>query len=94
MQLHEENELVWNDGVAPETCIDFDAPHVDKYTGLLWFMGGIAFFYVSYKVTELSGFMQNKKTAAREVPFSTMVAEGMYEQEKAVVGAVHARRSS
>lgn len=32
--LHEHAELVWNDGVAPETLIDFDAPHVPKYTAL------------------------------------------------------------
>ncbi|KAJ1446722.1 hypothetical protein M885DRAFT_577194 [Pelagophyceae sp. CCMP2097] len=24
---HEEHDLVWDDGVAAETCIDFDAPH-------------------------------------------------------------------
>ena len=27
-QLPEEVELIWDDGVAPETCIDFDAGHV------------------------------------------------------------------
>jgi len=32
--LHEHAELVWNDGVAPETLIDFDAPHIPKYTAL------------------------------------------------------------
>jgi hypothetical protein len=32
--LHEHSELVWNDGVAPETLIDFDAPHIPKYTAL------------------------------------------------------------
>lgn len=26
MQLHEQDELMWNDGVAPETAIDFDLP--------------------------------------------------------------------
>ena len=33
-QIHEQDELVWDDGVAPETCIDFDAPHV-RYVRLL-----------------------------------------------------------
>ena len=33
-RLHEEVELVWNDGVAPETLIDFDAPHIPKYQAL------------------------------------------------------------
>ena len=27
-RLPTEVELVWDDSVAPETCIDFDAPHV------------------------------------------------------------------
>lgn len=29
MQLPEEVELVWDDTVAPETCIDFDYPQAD-----------------------------------------------------------------
>lgn len=29
-KLHEEIELVWDDSVAPETCIDFDAQHVSS----------------------------------------------------------------
>ncbi|TDH74125.1 uncharacterized protein CCR75_002946 [Bremia lactucae] len=38
--LHEEAELVWNDGVAPETLIDFDAPHIPKYQALQhWLLG-------------------------------------------------------
>ena len=40
--LPEHDELVWDDGVAPETCLDFDAAHVDN--GLLQFMGGFGFF--------------------------------------------------
>ena len=41
-RLVEEHELVWDDGVAAETCLDFDAAHVDN--GLLQFMGGFGFF--------------------------------------------------
>ena len=41
-RLHEEHELIWDDGVAAETCLDFDAAHVDN--GLLQFMGGFGFF--------------------------------------------------
>jgi len=43
--LHEDAELVWNDGVAPETLIDFDAPHVPKYRALKHLgvaLGGLA----------------------------------------------------
>ncbi|GBG33502.1 NADH dehydrogenase ubiquinone 1 beta subcomplex subunit 8, mitochondrial [Hondaea fermentalgiana] len=42
-QLHEHNDLVWDDGVAPEPTIDFDAPNVDRFTGFLMWLGGIAF---------------------------------------------------
>lgn len=43
-RLHEEAELVWNDGVAPETLIDFDAPHVPKYTALKHLAFGLGGF--------------------------------------------------
>jgi hypothetical protein len=91
--MHEENELVWNDGVAPETALDFDAPHVDSNTGLLWFLGGLFFFYANYKLIGWTGFLQNKKTAAREVPAAAAIAEGLYEPEKRAVGPVPALRS-
>jgi len=43
-QFTEEDELVWDDGVAPETAIDFDAPHVNKWKSLGMWLGGFAFF--------------------------------------------------
>ena len=42
--LHEEIELVWNDGVAPELTIDFDAPEVSKLRGLGSWAAGLGFF--------------------------------------------------
>ncbi|CAI5717692.1 unnamed protein product [Peronospora farinosa] len=39
--LHEEAELVWNDGVSPETLIDFDAPHIPKYQALRHWICGL-----------------------------------------------------
>lgn len=39
--LPEEVELVWNDSVAPETCIDFDAPHV-SINEVYWSMLAVA----------------------------------------------------
>jgi len=38
----EEHELIWDDGVAAETCLDFDAAHVEN--GLAWWLGGFGFF--------------------------------------------------
>lgn len=44
MQLTEEHDLVWDDGVAPELAIDFDCQHISKERGLAWFLGGMGFF--------------------------------------------------
>jgi len=42
--VHEETELIWNDGVAPEVTVDFDAPEVSKLRGLASWLGGLGFF--------------------------------------------------
>src|SRR4051794_6262077 len=42
--LHEESELIWHDGVAPEVTIDFDAPEVSKLRGLASWLGGLGLF--------------------------------------------------
>ena len=35
--LHEENELLWSDGVAPEMALDYDAPEISRMQGLaMW----------------------------------------------------------
>lgn len=43
-QLLEETELVWNDGVAPELCIDFEAQHIGKTKALGMLLMGFGFF--------------------------------------------------
>ena len=35
---------MWDDSVAPETTIDFDAPHVSTSTVVLSFLSAIGFF--------------------------------------------------
>lgn len=59
-QLHEENELVWNDGVAPETALDFDAPNVSAARGLVWWLGGFVFFYSVWSLAKATGHPDNK----------------------------------
>ena len=59
-QLHEQDELVWNDGVAPETAIDFDAPHISAGTGLVWRLGGFGFFFGVYSFAKATGHPDNK----------------------------------
>ncbi|CAN0529449.1 unnamed protein product [Ectocarpus sp. 12 AP-2014] len=43
-QLDENHELIWDDGVAPETTIDFDAPHMSMSEAFAWWGGGLTFF--------------------------------------------------
>mmetsp|Transcript_17704 Transcript_17704/g.21534 ORF Transcript_17704/g.21534 Transcript_17704/m.21534 type:complete len:109 (+) Transcript_17704:200-526(+) len=43
-KLHEENELLWDDSVAPELTLDFDLPNYSFGQGLAMFAGGLAFF--------------------------------------------------
>ena len=68
--LPEEVELVWNDSVAPETCIDFDAPHVSNSQAVASFLGGLGFFAFVYFCAWLSDPETNAAAAGREVVLS------------------------
>jgi hypothetical protein len=47
--LHEQADAIWDDGVAPEMTLDFDAPHVPRWmTAAMWF-GGLGFFVAVYQ---------------------------------------------
>ena len=52
-QLSEHAELIWEDGVAPETAIDFDVQHISTKTALLWFLSGMTFFWGLYQGVKL-----------------------------------------
>lgn len=70
-QLHEQDELVWNDGVAPELAIDFDAPHYDRWTGLLMWLGGLGFFFAFYQFIALTDPKSRKPTVRAAAVAST-----------------------
>ena len=53
-KLIEEVELVWDDTVAPETCIDFDAPHVESNEMFGMMLAGFGFFGTLYLLVSLS----------------------------------------
>ena len=53
--LHEEHEVVWDDGVAPELTLDFDAQHISKKEGGLWWLAGLAFFASLFGLCKLNG---------------------------------------
>jgi len=69
--LHEQDELVWNDGVAPEAALDFDAPFVSKAAGLAWWLGGLGFFAAVYAFAKATGHPSKKESAERDLPEST-----------------------
>lgn len=43
-KLVENHDAVWDDGVAPEVALDFDCQHISKGEGVMWWLGGLAFF--------------------------------------------------
>ena len=54
--------MIWDDGVAPEMALDVDAPHISKWEGLAWWLGGFAFFYAVYVGAKASGHPDLKPT--------------------------------
>lgn len=50
LQLVENIDAVFDDGVAPELALDFDCQHVDSTEGLMWWLGGFGFFAVVYNI--------------------------------------------
>jgi len=71
-QIHEEDELVWDDGVAPETCIDFDAQHISSGEALLWLLGGFGFFGALGTVAYLSDPAGSNPALPRQLPYNGM----------------------
>lgn len=67
--LPESDELVWDDGVAPETCLDFDAEHVSTGTAFAWLLGGFAFFGLLYGYQTLKDPENMRPTATRVLPY-------------------------
>jgi len=50
--MTENSDCLWDDGVAPELALDFDAPHISSREGLYsWLaaLSGFAFLYQGIK---------------------------------------------
>ena len=73
--MNEDHELIWDDGVAPEVTIDFDAPHLSSREGAQWWFAGMGFF------ATLGAFMVfwdapgRKRTVTRTLPFNNLAVE-------------------
>ena len=70
-------ELVWDDGVAPETCIDFDAPHISTQEVLLTMLAAFGFFGTLYTLIAWSDPVGSNPVAPRAtvIPFQMLKAE-------------------
>jgi hypothetical protein len=53
-QLVENNDAVWDDGVAPELALDFDCQHVSKTEGIFSWLGGLGLFVGLYQVVKMT----------------------------------------
>ena len=65
-QLPEEIELMWDDSVAPETCIDFDAPHVDTQEMFTAWGAMASFFLVVMGLVSWSNPEKKNPVATRK----------------------------
>lgn len=63
--MNENHELVWNDGVAPEVCLDFDAPNVSMGEAFAWWSGGLAFFAAVFGLVALSNPESKREAVPR-----------------------------
>lgn len=48
-QIVENNDAVWDDGVAPELALDYDCQHVSSTEGILSWLGGLSLFVGFYQ---------------------------------------------
>ena len=68
--MPEEIELVWDDYVAPETCIDFDAPQFSGLEVLAMFGTAIGFLFGCYGLVVLSDPKGRNPAASKEFVLS------------------------
>lgn len=51
--------------MAPEVCIDFDAPHVSTSEAFAWWSGGLAFFSAVFGLVALSNPESKREAVPR-----------------------------
>lgn len=47
--MTENSDALWDDGVAAELALDFDAPHISSREGLYSWLAGLSAFGVLYQ---------------------------------------------
>lgn len=74
--------MVWDDTVAPETCVDFDAPHVASSDVLKHFFLGFSCFALLYTFLKASEPEKRSPVASR----ASVVNMDAYRAEVGVPG--------
>jgi len=70
LQLAENNDAIWDDGVAPELALDFDMPHISSREALGTWMFGFGCFAVFYQFLKL---VRDPDVDNKAVSHSTML---------------------
>ena len=74
-RLFEEHELIWDDGVAAETCLDFDCAHLPAWwTAPVW-AGGLGFIACFIGAVALSDPAAANPVVPKTFPFNNLEVE-------------------
>ena len=76
--------MVWDDSVAPEAALDFDAPHVSTKEVILGFFAGFAFFGTLLTLVSMSDPVGSNPVARRGtvIPDASMLNLGYAKNEE------------
>jgi len=73
--LAENNDAIWDDGVAPELALDFDMPHMSSREALGTWMFGFGVFFAFYQFLKL---VRDPNVDNPALSHSTMLVEQDY----------------
>jgi hypothetical protein len=71
-QLAENNDAIWDDGVAPELALDFDMPHISTREAMGSWLLGFGAFAVFFQFLKL---VFDPETHNPALPHSTVMVD-------------------
>ena len=66
-KLPEQMDAIWDDGVAPEVTLDFDAQHISSGEAAAMWLGGFGCFALLYQVVKFSDPESKNPAVNREM---------------------------
>ena len=74
--IHEHNDLIWNDGVVAETYLDFDAPSWSSAKAAAWLGGAFASLFGVYLFVDTVIDPEGSRPfARRDLPYDNLRVE-------------------